>query len=147
MRFIPRSRARSKMASTSLWPNSLPHSPPNCQVPMPMTETRRPVLPSLRYFMRGEDTRKTQLKGRVDSRGLVLPLLPRGGRVALGDLVDGRPERAHDARLDLGLLDGAADIDLEQLGSGALEQVVEERDLQATRVVGDECQAHLLGVE
>src|SRR4051812_23819059 len=51
MRLRPRSRARSKMASTSGWVKSLPHSPPSCQVPMPTTEVMRPVLPSLRYFM------------------------------------------------------------------------------------------------
>src|SRR5256885_7785471 len=123
---MPSSLARPSMRSASACKKSFAHSPPNCQVPIPMIETRRPVLPSLRYFMRGEDTRKTRPKGRVDSGGRVLPLLPRGGRVALGDLVDGRPERAHDVRRSLGLLDGAADVDLEQFGAGALEQVVEE---------------------
>src|SRR5688572_10405474 len=48
---MPRSRQRSNMRSTSAWVKSLPHSPPSCQVPMPTTETRRLVLPSLRYFM------------------------------------------------------------------------------------------------
>jgi hypothetical protein len=31
----------------------LPHSPPSCQVPMPMTETFNLVLPRVRYFMSG----------------------------------------------------------------------------------------------
>src|SRR5687768_10059887 len=50
---MPRSRQRSNMRSTSAWVKSLPHSPPSCQVPMPTTETRRRVEPSLRYFMAG----------------------------------------------------------------------------------------------
>jgi hypothetical protein len=37
--------------STSGWVKRHPHSPPSCQVPIPTTETRRPVLPNLRYFM------------------------------------------------------------------------------------------------
>src|SRR5687768_2188666 len=39
------------MASTSDCSKSLPHSPPNCQVPTPTTLTRRSVLPRVRYFM------------------------------------------------------------------------------------------------
>ena len=30
------------------WVKLTPHSPPNCQVPAPMTETRKPVLPKIR---------------------------------------------------------------------------------------------------
>src|SRR5437762_13298623 len=113
---MPSSFAWASIRSASACEKSFAHSPPNCHVPRPMTETRRPVLPSLRYFMRGEDTRKLFAAGRVDLGRRVLPLLrPRGRRVALGDLVDGRDERAHHARRDLGLLDGAAGLDLEQL--------------------------------
>ena len=31
--------------------NVRPHSPPNCQVPKPTTETERPVLPKTLYFI------------------------------------------------------------------------------------------------
>jgi len=31
--------------------NGLPYSPPNRQMPTPVTETLNPVLPSLRYFV------------------------------------------------------------------------------------------------
>src|SRR5688572_18386564 len=51
MRLMPSSIARWRMALTSLCSNVLPHSPPNCQVPRPMTETRRLDLPRRRYFM------------------------------------------------------------------------------------------------
>src|SRR4051812_27029322 len=54
MRFTPTARAASNMASTSACEKSFPHSPPNCQVPIPMTETRRFVLPKRRYFMVSE---------------------------------------------------------------------------------------------
>src|SRR5688500_18217682 len=48
---MPRSRARARIALTSSWVKSLPHSPPNCHVPTPITETRRLVLPRRRYFI------------------------------------------------------------------------------------------------
>src|SRR5437868_2391966 len=51
MKLMPTSRALSNIASTSFCVKFFPHSPPNCQVPMPTTETRRLVLPSLRYFI------------------------------------------------------------------------------------------------
>src|SRR3954468_11560072 len=51
MKLIPSSLARPRIALASSCENALPHSPPNCHVPTPTTETLRPVLPSLRYFM------------------------------------------------------------------------------------------------
>ena len=42
------SAAWSRMASASAWEKVWPHSPPNCQVPSPMAETRKPVLPRIR---------------------------------------------------------------------------------------------------
>src|ERR1700721_1005908 len=57
---MPAARAASNMRSTSSCWKSFPHSPPNCQVPKPITETRRFVLPSLRYFMGGYYKKNTR---------------------------------------------------------------------------------------
>src|SRR5438034_9896367 len=65
MRLIPNSFALLSMAFTSSWENVFPHSPPNCHVPKPMTETLNPVLPRVRYFMRGLYARRSP--GRVTS--------------------------------------------------------------------------------
>src|SRR5204863_4747130 len=51
MRLMPSSRPRANIASTSSCVKLFPHSPPNCQVPIPITETSRLVLPSRLYFM------------------------------------------------------------------------------------------------
>src|SRR6187455_1934104 len=49
MKLMPHSRAAPRIASTSGWVKSWPHSPPNCHVPTPTTETFNPVRPSVRY--------------------------------------------------------------------------------------------------
>src|SRR5437016_1471043 len=67
---MPRSLARATRTRTSSGEKSLPHSPPNCQVPRPMTDTFSSVFPSLLYFIVGPSCLLHQLNDGIDEVGL-----------------------------------------------------------------------------
>lgn len=77
----------------------------------------------------------------------LLFLLSFGFVGAFEDFVDGGLEGVHGAGLDLRLVDGAADVDLEKLALGAGDEVADDGDFGPVGVVGGEGEGHAAGVE
>src|SRR5213075_3329011 len=110
-----------------------------CEHPNAGEYTRPLTLPSPPLYWGAKGKRRGASPTLLFLRGLC----GCGAVLAFEDLVDRGLEGVHGAGFDLRLVDGAFDVNLEELPLGPLDEISQHRDFWPIWIVGGEVEGHL----